>query len=443
MMHYLTRNGLFLIATVFMAAPLTIISTAQAESENRIWTAALTQVRGCGAVLNETVSEGAHCLFERGLNFVLDQGIDLADERGKRAFGQHFQIVGNLAYSRSSGRTGLQGDLDLVIPLVGGEPVSGERASSSALFLQQGITRWWDAHGSLHNDVRQGLVYRFRVSEGLDADVLGISMLHLVNAEHQHAVLVPGFDYSGKWGSSSFRYFSPTTGGRLTRLGYEERALEGMELATRVDITSTVRVNTTGYRWQSEDGSGSWIEGARLDVGWRPHPWLNITAGYDRPSNAEGTASVLVRFTMPIGGPSKTPRWEGLGVTAGGSAPNDSELWRPIDGVGQIRVATHTTVASLVNRAEVRFLQSAVNSGNTVQLEVVLPEAAQKDIRVEVRLVPGSGDNPAVAGVDYIDQPVETTITKGSTSATVSIQLLRNDEMEENRSLSATVSLVS
>ena len=57
--------------------------------------------------------------------------------------------------------------------------------------------------------------------------------------------------------------------------------------------------------------------------------------------------------------------------------------------------------------------------------------------------MPGSGDNPAVPGVDFIDQPVQLVISQGASSGRVSIQLLRNDDQQENHSLGATVSLVT
>ncbi len=38
--------------------------------------------------------------------------------------------------------------------------------------------------------------------------------------------------------------------------------------------------------------------------------------------------------------------------------------------------------------------------------------------------------------------PIEMTIAKGATSGRVSIRLLRNDDIQANRSLGATVSLV-
>ena len=419
-------------------------SAAPADSLERIWTESLMQAETCGSTLNDTVSGGARCVLGNGLNRVLDEGTRLANDYGKATFGQHFLLVGNLRYSSVPGQAGVGGDLDTVFPFsfVGGEFGAGIEGSGSALFLQQGITRWWDNSFSLHNDLRHGLVYRFRVSDELDADILGISLFHLTNVEQRHEVLAPVVDYLGRWGSASLRYFSPTTGWQ-TRAGRTERALKGMELSMGLNITSTLRMNTTGYRWESEDGSGEWTQGVRLDLGWRPHPWLQLSAGYDRMTESDGALSFLAGLSIPFGSRSKLPRWEGLGLAAGGSVPNTTDLWRPTEGIGQIRVATRTTVDGLVGNAQVRFLQDTVDSGGSVQLEIVLPAAAPKDIRVAVRLVPGSGDNPAVPGEDFVDEPVETTIPKGTRTGRVSVQLLRNEGMQESRNLGATVSVVS
>ncbi len=439
----LARSLLYRMFAAFGLTVLASVSSVLAAPPERMWQEALGHARACQAALNEAMSTGAQCLFDGGLNLVLDEGTGLAEEYGKQTFGDHFRIIGNLTYSSTSGRAKLGGDLDVVLPLSGGASASAEEASESALFLQQGITRWWDSFGSLHNDLRHGLVYRFRVADDRNADILGLSMFHLANVEHRHEVLVPAIDFSGLWGRGSFRYFSPTTGWTPTRLGYEERALEGMELATSLDLTSTLSLNTTGYRWDAEDGSGRRITGARMDVGWYPHPWLNFGASYDRTGEGRGTASFLARLRIPLGSQSEPPRWEGLGLLTGGTVPGVGDLWQPTKDIGQIKVATRTSAASLVDQAEVRFLQDAVASGNTVQLEVVLPSAAPQDIRVTVRLVPGSGDNPAVPGEDYVDEPVETTIWQGTTTGRVTIPLLRNEDMQENRSLGVTVSLVS
>ena len=440
----LFRNALHTAgaALLVVAAATTLGTSARADTAERTWTEGLMEIGTCGTT-SETVSASTRCFLGSGLNRLLGEGTRLASDYGKSAFGQHFRLVGNLTYSSIPGQTGLVGDLDAVFPFAGGESDTGLQGPGSALFLQQGITRWRGNTSSLHNDLRHGLVYRFRTSDKLTADILGVSLFHLTNVEQRHEVLVPSIDYMGRWGTASLRYFSPTTDWRTTGSVQMERALEGMELATGVDVTSTLRLNTTGYRWESEDGSGQWTHGVRLDVGWRPHPWLHLSAGYDRATEGEDTVSFLAGLRIPLGSQSKPPRWEGLGLAAGGSAPDATELWRPTEGIGQIRVATVTASESLVSNAEVRFLQDTVSSGGAVQLEVVLPAAAPQDIRVSVRLVPGSGDNPAVPGEDFVDEPVETTIAKGAKKGRVFVQLLRNAGMQDDRSLGATVSVVS
>ena len=241
-------------------------------------------------------------------------------------------------------------------------------------------------------------------------------MLHLASAERRHRVLASVIDYAGEWGTGAFRYFSPTTGWRPARLrGYEEKALEGMELTAGVDVTSTLDLSATGYRWGAEDGSDRWNEGVRLGIGWRPHPWLEFGARHDRPDGSDGASSVFARISVPFGGPAgPAPRWEGLGLAAGGSAPGVSSLWRPVEGVGRIRVATRRSPARLVAEAQVRILEDRVESGDAVHVEVVLPAPAPEDIGLSIRLAPGGGDNPAVAGEDYVDEAIGATIAEGS-----------------------------
>ena len=418
---------------------------ARADSVGGFWSDYLTNASRCEDSLNDTASEGARCLFGNGPGACA--GAKPAPWRHIRkggVFGQHFQVAGNLDYSPVSGKFGILGDVDMVLPFAGaGLPVS--RQGVSSFFFQQGVTRSWEGSGSglVRNDMRHGVVHRFRLSSTPGADILGVSAFHLFNAERGHRVLAPGLDYAGRWGAGSLRYFVPATGWRRGSSGYEERALEGLELGMRLDLTTTLRLNTVGYRWRAEDGSNRWDTGARMDLDWRPHPWLKLGAGYDGIGSGKGSSSFQVALHFPIGGPPERPAWKGLGVAADHSPPTAEDLWRPIEDIGPIRVAKRQSASALVGKARVRFLQDAVGSGEAVRLKVLLPAVAPEDIRVVVRLVPGDGENPAVAGEDFVDEPVETTIRKGTASNTVSITLLRNDNMEQPRSLSATVSLAS
>ncbi len=179
-------------AAALVVVLVTIPSVAQADSAKLLWEELPVQAGRCETAFNETLSEGTRCLFSNGLNLLVDESTRLAGEYGEKAFGQHFRVVGNPFVSPVPDGVRLTGDLDVVIPFAGGEPLSGEKPSGSALFLQQGVTRWRDNTGSPHNDLRHGLVYRFRLSDRPDAGILGLSILQLHNAEQQHEVLVSG-----------------------------------------------------------------------------------------------------------------------------------------------------------------------------------------------------------------------------------------------------------
>ena len=419
-------------------------NVALADTGDGLWNDYLHRAAKCEAALNGTGSAGTRCLLGNSLEFLLDNGLERADAYGKQAFGQHFQVVGDLDTLPGSDEFGIQGDIDVVLPFANAGS-SLHRQGVSSLFFQHGVSRWKNNvdSGPLRNDLRQGMVTRFRLSGAPGASIVGVSAFHLVNAEYGHRVLVPGFDYTGRWGTGSVHYFLPTTGWRPGARGTEERALEGVEVGMRLDLTTTLSFNTVGYRWQSEDGTDRWDAGARLDLDWRPHPWLKLGAGYDGIGRAERFAKFQVALQIPLGSPSKRPQWEGLGAFSFGSGPALGDLWSPVSKVDRIRVATRAPVSATADGVEVRFLDDSAGTGGEVRLEVSLSAPAAEDVRVEVQLVPGSGDNPAVPGVDFVDEPVEVTIRQGTKSSTVSIQLLPNDDLQESRSLNVTATIVS
>ena len=364
------------------------------------------------------------------MNLLLKKGLDSADEFGKKAFGEDFRFFGDLSYQSG---TGFVNDLDVVIPLAFTDK---DQRTRSSLFLQQGITRWRDSEGDSRDDFRIGMAYRFRLTDEPDADVVGMSAFSLHSAEWGHRVLASRVDYAGRWGTGSLTYFLPATSWRPTDPGFEERALEGVELGVNLKLTTTVRANLTAYRWEAEDGAGDWDEGARLGVDWRPHPWLNLSAGYDGIGRRKDSSSFLAKVSVPIGGPSKPkPGWEGLGELPTNKLPKVFHLWRPVDKIGRIKVARRIETSTLANRVSVRPLQNSIVSGEALQVKLSLPVEAPEDVLVRVRLAPGDGANPAVPGVDFHDRIIEATIREGEKDAVVSLPLIRNEGMRKPRSL--------
>ena len=103
----------------------------------------------------------------------------------------------------------------------------GPRTESDALFLQWGVSRYTDDRGMRRDDLRYGLVRRFALSDTPGADVFGVSGLFQQGLESGHERFVIGLDYAGRWGKSWFHHYTPTTGWRSGRSGFQERALGG------------------------------------------------------------------------------------------------------------------------------------------------------------------------------------------------------------------------
>ena len=361
---------------------------------------------------------------------MLKKSMDSADALGKKAFGEHFQFFGDLTYQSGAG---FQNDLDVVIPLAFTDKDQRKRSS---LFLQQGITRWHDSEGESRDDFRIGLAYRFRLTDKPDSDVVGLSAFSLHNAEWGHQVLASRLDYAGRWGTGSFTYFLPGTDWRPAEFGFEERALEGMELGLNLKVTTTILANLTAYRWQAEDGSDKWEDGARVGLDWRPHSWLTLSASQDGIGGGKDSSSLFAKVSIPIGGPSRPkPRWEGFGAWPKNTIPSLFNLWRPVDKIGRIKVARRIRASDVARLAKIQFLKNTVTSGETLQARLSLPVAATEDVRIRVRLAPGDGDNPVVAGEDFHDEIITATIRRGETSTLVSLPLIRNDNMKNPRSL--------
>ena len=274
--------------------------------------------------------------------------------------------------------------------------------------------------------------------------VLGLSAFVQQSREYQHTRVAAGADYGGKWGRGSLNVFVPTTGWRPGQMGYEERALAGAELGFKLDLTTTLSMSTAVGQWEDDDGLGGWSTKGRMAVGWRPHPWFNIGVAWNGLGTHGDTRELRLAFAMPLGGMRKPPQWEGMGVVGGGATPSSIDAWSPVENLGVIQVARRETVSEQpAPEATVRFLQESASTGDEIGVEVSLSAVTSHDLDLVVTLSPGTGDNPAAPGVDYIDEPIPVTIRAGTSSTVVTIQLPLNAALNEARSLRATVTVAS
>ena len=435
-----SRTSLALAAV--LVSPLAVPAPSHAAGTLAEW--AFDRAGTCATTLSGDAVDwdaGPRCIGDRLGGLLVDEAARFVTEQGRGMFGEHFSLVHRMSWSPLG--QGLAGEMDAVIPLAfraGVRPgADADVLHGSALFLQQGVTRWTDAHGFRRHDVRLGTAWRLALPHFAGADVVGATALVQENVERGHQRFVLGTDYAGRWGHASLQHYLPTTQWRPGRSGYEERAVGGTELSVRFDLTTTVALDTAMGRWERDD-AGRFVIDGRIGLGWKPHPYLRVDARTGIGPGADA-GSFMFSLNVPFGGPRKRTRWEGFGTFAlAGGNTTAADLFRPAENVGRIRtierVARQETEGDGVT---VRFLQSSAASGAEIGVEVSLSAPASADVRLSVRLAPGSGDSPAVAGVDYVDEPALVTIAKGATSGRATFRLLQNPDLGADRTLSVTV----
>ena len=322
--------------------------------------------------------------------------------------------------------------------------------------MQQGATIWLDEDGIKRHDLRLGMAFRFQPWQAR-SDLFGLSMFQQHNAEYGHSRSVIGVDYAaGPSSEAAFHYYLPTTGWRAAAPGYEEHALEGVELSGRLDLPLSLRLEAATGQWRVP-GDAVHSAASRLGLSWQYNRWAELSANW-RESEIDdgGTTGWSVGFAVkiPLGAGNASPlsvknlvTYRGRETTASpGRLALQDRAWRPVEQVGEIRYvrrAVSAPAAAGVDGVRLEFMQDSAPTGNRIQIKVSLPAPVSAETRYLLRLQPGDGDNPAVEGEDFNGEPILVLLNKGERETIVTADLIRNGGMQEPRSLGVSIVLWS
>lgn len=444
---------------------LTICSGASsvAAGESRVGRELSVLASECGGVLKSGTQRALGCVqnaaLSRFASTALPMALNLVEASGQRLLGDRFSLTNDLSFQFGDG---LKGDLDIVMPLFSGRQSDSFQAASAknsaggeygkAWFFQQGASIWRDANGMRRHDMRFGMVGRSPVWSGRNA-ILGVSFFQQYNLEHGHSRSVIGFDWAGPRAAAAFNYYLPTTGWMAShKLGYEERALEGMEISGRFDLPHSFELESALSRWRIPEGAG-YSRAGRVEVLWRYNRWIELSTGWRETGIADGRQAgwnTMIQISIPLGDPSASPRsvrelarYRGGRVAHSSSFAPVSKLWRPVEQNGQIMVIERNIAdarfSSGHSEVTVDFVGRKTDSGSTIQLKVSLEKPAPRDLMYALRLIPGRGENPAVEGEDFSGDPVLVRIPRGRRHEIVSVQLMLNEQMQSPRSLDVRI----
>ncbi len=439
---------------------LPTIGAVAFADESRLTSLTHSFISKCASAMENGFNQSTTCVIDRALDRALPAALDLMESSGAQAFGDRFSITDRLSYSYDGG---LRGEFDVILPLAGGQSgyayddgkATLQPQHAGALFMQQGASIWVDEDGYKRHDLRVGLVRRFQPTRHR-ADLLGLSLFQQHNMEYGHSRSVIGMDYvTGPSSEAALHYYLPTSGWLNTVPGYEEHAMQGAEASASLDLPLSLKMRGAIGQWQVP-GEPIHSRTSELGLSWTYNRWTELSTNW-RESEVEDSGSsgfsVNLKINIPLGGGGDSSpgaikdlfRHAATRVAAGArqSASNlQDKAWRPSKHKGEILYVRRAIVEVDAPQAEVlkaEFVQDMARTGNSVRVKVSIPEAASEDQRYLLRLHPGAGDNPAVEGEDFHDEPIVVQINQGERETFTAVRLLLNSAMQTPRSLDVSI----
>ncbi|MCY4052540.1 MAG: inverse autotransporter beta domain-containing protein, partial [Hyphomicrobiales bacterium] len=330
-------------------------------------------------------------LRETGSQIVVETIENALRQGGLALLGEGFQLDSSLSY-HSGDNEGIEGDLDVVIPLWNG--------GRHAIFTQPGFVFWKGLEGEERFDGNIGLVYRAELTRGL---IAGASIFYDQDFEIGHSRVSGGLDLQSGFFRFGANYYHPLSEIEDGREGFVEEALTGMD-ARLVFEREAVRLGSTIGYWDykgeesggQEDSRSGWKTSIGLDFGVRILPGVFAEASWERHKDnivldERIFAGLAFRFSLPD--------FEGASY---GSGEMTSNLYKIVDREKRILYEERQADNIILTPS------GSVVEGGTVTVAIQLREPSAED--VVINLV-GSGTATYGTDGDY-------TVSVGGTNCT-------------------------
>ena len=356
-------------------------------------------------------------LRETGSQIVM-QTIESALRQGGLALlGEGFQLDSSLSY-HSGDNEGIEGDLDVVIPLWNG--------GRHAIFTQPGFVFWKGLEGEKRIDGNFGLVYRGELTRNL---IAGASVFYDHDFQIGHSRVGGGLDLQGGYFRLGANYYHPLSEEEDGREGFIEEALRGMDARIVFEKEAVHLGGTIGY-WEYDGGENvedEWRTSFGLDFGIRIFPGVFAEASWERH---KGDVVLDERIFTGLAFRFSLPDFEGASY---GSGERTSNLYKIVGREKRILYEERESDGILLSHI------GSVMEGNPIDISVQLKEASTEDVTLSF-IGSGSAEygpsNDWVMSVDggttncaaVTGTSCSITIVEGETRPTSNVVITINDD---------------
>ena len=139
---------------------------------------------------------------------------------------EKFQFLSTLAWQSGDDEGGILGELDIIVPLYGIRDTS--EIDQTGWFLQPGLVSWEADNGDRRLDVNIRFAHRRLIRERI---AVGAAVFYDHNIDSDLKRIGASADWVSPYTYLAVNYYEPLSGWRSgERIGYEERALRGVDV---------------------------------------------------------------------------------------------------------------------------------------------------------------------------------------------------------------------